>query len=315
MRPLAALALVAVSAASSALLVLLSYRTSQPLRSPVVGLYEYQPSQVQPGEFGIETTFINWSDPQLLTQLRSFLHQAQLRRRVPLLTLEPFPGTEPRASSNALLSQVLSGRYDHVIDGIGRTLAAHRGVVLLRFAHEMDKPRQYPWAYADPDRYIRLYRYVFRRIAVERPSNLRWVWSPAGESNAHHYWPGGAYVDLIGVSIYASRAWSPNGSLESFVQQLDRKRWLGQRFARPLLIAEAGVSGSADDQQRWIREALAALPRYPDVCGFVYFQAPQPRWMPLPTGHEDWALSPPALRWLKQALPLEPRHGSSCVEV
>lgn len=49
----------------------------------------------------------------------------------------------------------------------------------------------------------------------------------------------------------------------------------------------------------------AAVARYPELIGWVYFNAPQPRWIPLATGHEDWTLPDPLL--LLVTAPPEPR--------
>jgi beta-mannanase len=314
MRALGSIALVTASAFTSALLVVLSHAAPAPPVSPLVGLYEPVATAAQRRSFDLEVLFLDWNDPHAVPQLQDFLARARQQQRLPLLTLEPFPNRADGRTNRDLLGDVLSGRHDAAISSIARTLAAHPGTVLLRFAHEMDKPGQYPWGYADSSRYLRLYHYVYDKVATERPTNLRWVWSPAGNSRADRYWPGDPYVDLIGLSIYASRAWTPDRSLEGFAEQLEKKRWLQQRFGRPLLVAEAGVSGSPADQQGWLREALASLPRFPEVCGLVYFHAPQPRWMPLPTGHEDWQLHSSVLVWLLNRLPLPSRQGLSCQE-
>lgn len=314
MRSLGSVALVVVSAATSALLVLLSYRSTQPSAPPLVGLYEYEASGAQRAPFALEATFLDWSDPQLLPRLRQFLQRAAGRQRLPLLTLEPFPDRRAGRTHQDLLADVLAGRHERALVDLGRTLAAHPGPVLLRFAHEMDMVGQYPWAYRDPDRYIQLYRHVFDRISAQNPVNVRWVWSPAGTAQADRYWPGDPYVDLVGLSIYASRAWQQDRTLEPFTDQLDQKRWIPQRFGRPLLLAEVGVSGSAAEQQQWLSQALVQLPHYPEICGLVYFQAPQPLWMPLPSGPEDWSLKPSALQWLQRHIPLPPRYGRSCLE-
>lgn len=314
MRSLGSLALVMVSATTSALLVVLSQPSTLSSGSPLVGLYEYQASAAQQGAFGLDATFLDWNDPQLVPRLRAFLRGAEARRRLPLLTLEPFPDRRAGRTNQDLLADVLAGRHDASLAAVARTLGAHPGPVLLRFGHEMDKVGLYPWSYRDSDRYIRLFHHVFARVAAERPSNVRWVWSPAGTRTADRYWPGDAYVDLIGLSIYTSRAWTPDRALEAFSLQLEQKRWLAQRYGLPLLVAEVGVSGSAADQQQWLGQALQRLPHYPELCGLVYFQAPQPRWMPLATGHEDWSLKPAALQWLQRQVPLLPRHGRACVE-
>jgi endoglucanase len=314
MQALGSLALVTASAVTSSLLVVLSLATTDPPQRPLMGIYEPLPTAIHRNPLGFEVLFLDWNAADAVHQLQTFLTRAQRQQRMPLLTLEPFPDKASGRSNNDLLGDVHTGRHDRAIAAIARTLAAHPGPVLLRFAHEMDKPGQYPWGFVDPDRYIQLYHYVFWKVMAEGPTNLLWVWSPAGMSKADRYWPGDSYVDVLGLSIYASRAWTSDGSLESFSQQLEQKRWLQRRYRLPLLVAEAGVSGENTDQQRWIQEALASLPNFPEVCGLVYFQAQQPSWMPLATGHEDWQLKEEPLHWLLAHQPLAARRGLACAE-
>lgn len=314
MHALGSLALVATSAVTSSLLVVLSHATTHPPTRPLMGIYEPLPTAIQRNPLGFEVLFLDWNAADAVQQLQSVLAKAQRQQRLPLLTLEPFPDRAGGRNNNDLPGDVYAGRHDRAISAIARTLAAHPGPVLLRFAHEMDKPGQYPWGFVDPDRYIQLYHYVYWKVMAEGPTNLLWVWSPAGTPKADRYWPGDGYVNVLGISIYASRAWTADGSLESFSEQLEQKRWLQRRFRLPLLVAEAGVSGGGSDQQHWIQEAVAALPKFPEVCGLVYFQAQQPSWMPLATGHEDWQLKAQPLTWLLAHQPLAARHGLACAE-
>jgi beta-mannanase len=314
MRSLRSFALVVVSAVSSGLLVMMSQLLLTPPTRPWVGLYEYQPTPAQESKLDFWVGFFNWNDPDLLVQIKAFLDESRQKRRVPLLNLEPFANeTEGRSNSN-LLNDVRAGHYDQRLRALGEVLAAEPSVVLLRFGHEMDKTGQYAWSFVKPKDYISLYHYVYEALNSSDIPHVRWVWSPAGSPEAYRFWPGNSYVDLIGISAYASRAWTADRSLESFSEILERNRWLQRRYSRPLLVAEAGVSGSAADQQSWLQDALIAMSRYPEVCGLVYFQAPQPSWMPLPTGHEDWQLKQGPLKWLLQHLPLPERRGLSCVE-
>jgi beta-mannanase len=314
MRPLGSVALVASSAATSALLVVFSHNLSNPPRPPLIGLYEPTPSAAQQAPLDLAATFIDWNAPDLLPQVRGFLAQARAQRRLPLLTLEPFPDREAGRGRADLLGDVVAGRYDQRLQDLGQLLSSEPGPVLLRFGHEMDIEGQYPWSFERPEHYIQLYRSVFHRIKAQDLPHVRWVWSPAGPSRAHLFWPGQSHVDLIGISIYVSRAWRKDGSLQRFSEQLAEKNWLHRRFRRPLLVAETGVSGSAAEQQLWLDEALQALPLFPEVCGLVYFHAPQPSWMPLPTGHENWQLQGETVSWLIEQAPLPQRRGPRCVE-
>lgn len=284
-----------------------------PPTRPWIGLYEYQPTPAQDGKFDLSVGFFNWNDPNLLLQVKAFLSESRQQRRVPLLNLEPFAAPNAGQAGADLLNEVRRGRYDQRLRALGDVLAADPSMLLLRFGHEMDKTGQYSWSFTDPEDYISLYRYVYDALNGSDIPHVRWVWSPAGSPQAYRFWPGHSYVDLIGISAYASRAWRVDRSLESFSEILERNRWLQRRFGRPLFIAEAGVSGSAADQQRWLQDAFRVMAQSPEVCGLVYFQAPQPSWMPLPTGHEDWRLKQGPLTWLLQHLPLPERRGLSCV--
>lgn len=317
MRTLDSVALVTSSAVTSALLVTMSHSLISPPNAPLLlGLYEPVATSIQQAAFDVEAKFFDWNDKRLRGHIREFLDRSRRQGRLPLLTLEPFPHRvgEGGEDDHGLIADVMAGKYDGVIDDLSVILSEEPAPVLLRFAHEMDIVGQYAWSFENPEHYIRLYRYVHDRLNARPLPHVRWVWSPAGTQKADLYWPGAAYVDVIGVSVYASRAWTPDRRLRSFAEVLAERRWLQRRFRRPLLVAEAGVSGSEADQWQWLQAALATLEESPEVCGLVYFHAPQPLWMPLPTGHEDWQLAQRPLEWLLDQLPQSPRRRLRCVE-
>lgn len=314
MRSLSSFGLVAASAVTSGLIVLLSQHLVTPPIRPWIGLYEHQETSAQEGKLDLSVGFFDWNNADLISQIETFLQQSRRQGRVPLLNLEPFAAPPPGQTNGDLLSDVQDGLYDKRLQALAKILAAEKSPVLLRFGHEMDKTGQYAWSFSDPKRYISLYQYVYHKLNGEAMPHVRWVWSPAGTPKADRFWPGHAYVDLIGISVYASRAWTPDRSLESFSDIIQKSRWLHRHYNRPLLVAEAGVSGSAADQLRWINDALVAINTIPEICGMVYFQAPQPSWMPLPTGHENWQLKQGPLVWLLQQLPIAKRRGLACME-
>jgi endoglucanase len=316
MRRLGQTALIGLAAATSGLLVLASHNdiTNRHRYPMLMGMYTTEPRNESWLGIDLEHQFMSWIDPSGPKKLKVFLAGSKTRKRVPLVTLEPFPKPHPDGADQDLLADVLSGQYDENLDKIKQVLKAHKGTVLLRFAHEMDKPGQYAWAWREPDKYIRLYRYVHSMLNTAGQNQIRWVWSPIGRRGAEAFWPGTDYVDLIGLSVYASRAWTEDGSLPSFSELMRGKRWLHTRFKKPVIVAEVGVSGSSDDQKVWLREAIDNRSRFPELCGLVYFQAQQPRWMPLPTGHEDWRLKPESQQWIQTVLPLKPQQALRCLE-
>jgi beta-mannanase len=309
--------LLVASFATSALLVWISHIGIKPVLSqaPLFGVYEPMPSEVQLAPLTMAAHFLDWAEPDTPAVLTGLLAQARRLKRLPLITIEPFHDRGlPEHRRKNLDQEVLAGTYDSVIDAIAEVIRRDNQPLLLRFGHEMEIPNQYPWSWADPKRFISLYRYVYERLAAQETSNLRWVWSPAGDENARLYWPGADAVDLIGVSIYATRSWNLNGELESFRFIYEGRRWLHESFQKPLLVAEMGISGSLEDQEKWLQDAIGAHSSFPELCAVVYFHAPQPLWMPLSTGPEDWSLKPGAIAALLEQLPLPVRPGLSCLE-
>jgi len=259
------------------------------------GAYRYPELDKPLIHSSIESTFVSWVDPKAPQYITSFLDRARQRRSLALITLEPFPDPSRPQSDRTLVRDVIRGDYSQRIKAVLDPLCRPEQPVLLRFAHEMDNTGQYPWSVARGDDYVRLYRAVWAQARHPQCQRIHWVWSPAGNAASDLFWPGGDAVDLIGISVYSSPRWSHNGQLSSFAQVYERRRWLHRQFRKPLLVAEMGVSGTDQERRRWLLDAREAIRRYPELIGWVYFSAPQPSWIPLATGHEDWSLSPQLL--------------------
>lgn len=272
------------------------------------GAYRY-PHVVEPlPHSSIETAFVSWVDPSAPQQIVSVLERARSRHSLALITLEPFPDPTRTGANRTLVSDVVRGYYDQPIKAVLKQLCRPNQPVLLRFAHEMDNTGQYPWSVPRGDDYVRLYRAVWSQAQHPRCGRIHWVWSPAGNGASGSFYPGADAVDLIGVSVYSSPRWSRSGQLRSFAQVYGDRRWLHQQFRKPLLVAEMGVSGTEQQRRRWLIDAGYALRNYPELLGWVYFSAPQPRWIPLPSGHEDWSLPPALLDLVSSPQPSQPFH-------
>ena len=272
------------------------------------GAYRYPQVTESLPHSSIEPAFVSWVDPLAPQVIAAVMERARKRRSLPLFTVEPFAAPARPEAQSTLVDDVVRGDYNQRIEAVLEQVCRPDQPVLLRFAHEMDNTGQYPWSVTSGEDYVRLYRTVWAQAQQLRCRRLHWVWSPAGNGDPRRFWPGADAVDLIGVSVYSSPRWTENGELRSFAQVYDRRRWLHVQFRKPLLVAEMGVSGTEQQRRRWLIDARAAIRNYPELIGWVYFSAPQPRWIPLPTGHEDWSL-PAALLVLVSAPQLsEPFH-------
>lgn len=121
---------------------------------------------------------------------------------------------------------------------------AARGVpVLLRPYHEMNTApgHGFWWAGQDPAAYRKLWRLTHDFLVHRRGlHNLVFVWAPNSWNGPYgtppgRYYPGGAYVDVVGVDDYSGSPERPYGSgawTEVWYRGLER-------YARPRIVAES----------------------------------------------------------------------------
>ncbi len=85
-------------------------------------------------------------------------------------------------------------------------LAANNGVVLWRPFHEMNSSGFW-WCRRDQADFVALWRHMFEYFTnVKKLNHLLWVYSPddgyGNEFSGLHYYPGDAYVDIVGLDKY-----------------------------------------------------------------------------------------------------------------
>ena len=260
-----------------------------------VALGVYDPAQafVTAEAVDIEHHFVTWRLNNT-EELVYALDQAVSRGRLPLITIEPWPWSWNGMTSQTLLKDVASGKYDETAIAIFQVIQRYAPQqIVLRWGHEMEIADQYPWSKVAAKNYVAAYRHIVDLARWQGLDNVLWMWSPAGNHDAKAYWPGDDYVDQVGVSIYATKEWnlrSPE-KLPSFAQLMRQKYWLAQRYNKPFVIAEVGVAGAEAEKEAWMQDAIASLPRFPRIQAWVYFNQRQPDIVPLEIGQPQWQLS------------------------
>ena len=292
---------------------------------PVILLYSSRPAQALLGVYDpsqtfkpqtvqsiaqspvvtLEHHFVTWRLDNAI-ELAQALKQTQDHQRIAMISLESWPWNWNRMTNATLLQDIVAGRYDATIDRCFKTIQTHfPQSVLLRWGHEMEMIGQYPWSVADSKAYIAAYRYLFDRAKQLGVKNILWVWSPAGNTNAVNYWPGNDVVDVVGISIYATPEWHPDGAqtLPSFARLMQQKAQAFKPWHKPVLIAEVGVNARPQQQQEWLTQAIRDLPQFPQVLGWVYFNQIQPNIVPLAIDRPDWSLNSDSAHRLVQLWP------------
>jgi cellulose synthase (UDP-forming) len=243
-------------------------------------------------QLNIEQWYVRQDDPEMLAGALAYAEN----RRTPMVTIEPWPAVG--SHNQDVLGDIVNGSSDDDLRRLARIAAAHQPqVILVRWGHEMELANLYPWG----DRQPELYQAAFRRmVGVFREtgaSNVRFVWSPAGNANAVEYYPGDDVVDYLGVTVLGDADWDANFGLpaQSFDDIFGPRYRLLEPFGKPIIISEMGVSGTPEYQAEWLRSAADSVLRYPMLRAMVYFDAINPHVNGLPT-EPDWRISGEALR-------------------
>ncbi len=214
---------------------------------PALGIYSQQPLPSSNTPY-IEHIFIGWKDDnylakELLLSLR--------KRNTPLITIEP--RGDPNGAE--LLKNITAGVYDDKLNEMSSILGATKRPIYVRFAHEMDLYNLYPWGGQNPAQYVAAYRHAITYMRSHGATNVKWVWSPAGNQNASAYYPGDDVVDVIGTTVLHDKFWY--GSEKTPFTKLAEKRVWMKKFGKPLWVTEFGA-GAADPnfQQTLIDDGL-----------------------------------------------------------
>ncbi|MBQ7713498.1 MAG: hypothetical protein IJT71_01250 [Oscillospiraceae bacterium] len=155
----------------------------------------------------------------------------------------------------------------------------------VRFAGEMnDASGGNSWFTENTQEYIKAFRTVADAVHTYAPSAAM-VWAPNyyPSYNINDYYPGDAYVDFVGISLYMS--YSPE--LDPLGQNEDNRRWIDEMDylysqygdRKPIMITEGAVCLATvggvdltDFAVRQLKDLFLYLPiRYPNVKLMVWF--------------------------------------------
>ncbi len=261
------------------------------LPTSTAGLYAFE--QALGRDADVALTFTSFRYPFDVAGLRALAEQGT----TPLVTWEPWDPTVPE-DDRYPLAEIAAGTHDAYLRDQARRLREVGHPVALRFAHEMNGS-WYPWG-ADvrgntPEDYVAAYRHVHDVLADEGVTDVVWVWSPATADDVRaadlrHLYPGDAYVDAVGVSVYFDE---PTDSWATTAQPtVDELRRVAP--GAPLLVAEAGVL-PGPRRTAMVRDLLEGALSVPEIAAVTWLDV---------ASREDWRISsdPAALDVLRTAL-------------
>jgi cellulose synthase (UDP-forming) len=201
----------------------------------------------------------------------------QRRGSIPEITWEPWDSTkglrepQPRYA----LRNIVAGKFDSYITSWARSLAAFGGPVRLRFAQEMNGD-WYPWgAHVNgntPAEFVRAWRHVHDIFTAAGATNVQWVWSPVSGA-PEQYFPGGQYVDRLGVTCLNGGTAAFTEGWRSFASvcgdSIERLHGLAPKL--PIDLSEVASAEAGGDKAAWVTGMFAFLARHPEVRSFIWF--------------------------------------------
>lgn len=184
-----------------------------------------------------------------------------------------------------MVYDILSGKYDNFLRELANVIAARAYPVLMRPFNEMNGD----WcAYSafhyskDTDLYIALYRYVYQIFDEEGAAPYCiWVWNPNEQSfpnfqwnNGDLYYPGGEYVDVIGLTGYNTGTYYEGETWRSFTEIYDDLYTAtAARYQKPMMITEFATSSVGGDKAAWLREMFANIHRYDRIKVAIWWNS------------------------------------------
>jgi mannan endo-1,4-beta-mannosidase len=268
--------------------------------------------------------FSTWDQPFNATQVVTSWRAGAL----PVMTWDSVSSTNPSDSSYSF-TNILAGNWDTYLYKYAGDIVRANLPLVIRFDHEMNG-NWYSWsagmaAYNNtPAKYIAVWQYVwniFQRVGAN--NDVIWDWSPSrvdtlnpatvGMSQLSQDYPGDAYVDWVGATVYWRHSNVPTDFNSSFGKTIAQIRAITNK---PMFFAEIGAiqSDTGVDQTAakatWIKNTIAAFLADPSIVGFSWFDnyASTPD-APTVTNHWEFDSSPGVLAEFKQDIS-DPRFAN-----
>jgi hypothetical protein len=185
-----------------------------------------------------------------------------------------------RSGPSVKWADIAAGKADSTIDARAAAIKAFGEQVYLVFHHEPENDLALNGSPAD---FVAAWRHIHDRFAHDGVTNVKWVltlmdwtFNPLSHRDPEAYYPGGAYVDYLGIDGYnwygcRGSTWASFGDVFSPFYA-----WSTQK-AKPAIVVETGSTEDPANPTRkaqWIADAASWLKGHPNIVGLTYFDTP-----------------------------------------
>ncbi|MEG2199972.1 MAG: glycosyl hydrolase, partial [Anaerovorax sp.] len=221
-------------------------------------------------EFPFILNYTSFDNPLAHPNLKARLDNAYANGKIMELTLQ----TPAQTWGNGnMVYDILNGEYDSFLKDYAKTVSEFDHPVLFRLANEMNGDWcPYSGYHTGKDTLVfkEFYRYVYSFFEDAKADNVIWVWNPNGVSfpnfewnNALMYYPGDAYVDIVGLTAYNTGTYYKDEKWTDFAKLYDNLyNDYAHQYKQPLIISEFASSSVGGDKNRWITDMFEHIQNY-----------------------------------------------------
>lgn len=183
-----------------------------------------------------------------------------------------------------IIPELLNGTFDAYLQQYARDIKSFGHPILFRPNNEMNGDWCVYCSYHygnDADLYLEAWKYIYNIFTVNQVDNVIWVWNPHdlsfpdfGWNNYLNYFPGSAYVDIIGLTGYNTGTYYEGERWREFADIYDPLyAEYAARFNLPFMITEFGSNSVGGDKCRWLEDMFAHIDSYPRIKAAIFFSA------------------------------------------
>jgi hypothetical protein len=169
------------------------------------------------------------------------------------------------------IAAIAAGRYDGYLRSYAAAVKGFGSQVILSFGHEMNGT-WYSWGSrsTSPAVFVAAWRHIVTIFRAAGARNVIWMWTVnvldrhAGIPSPVRWWPGGSYVNWVGIDGYYTSRSKTFAALFGPTIKVVRSLTLD-----PILISETAAPAAADQPAK-IADLFAGIRAY-GLLGFVWF--------------------------------------------
>ncbi|MDD3268480.1 MAG: glycosyl hydrolase [Syntrophomonadaceae bacterium] len=177
---------------------------------------------------------------------------------------------------------ILNGKYDGFFTDYAKKARDFGHPLLFRLNNEMNGDWCVYSSYyssKDTELYKAVWQHVYKIFTANQANNVLWVWNPNDLSfpgfkwnHALNYFPGEAYVDIIGLTGYNTGSYYPGEYWREFTSIYDPLyQQYSAIFDYPFIISEFGCNSVGGSKAVWIGDMFANMKKYSGIKAAIWF--------------------------------------------